>query len=57
MSYDVYDVYLYIYDLYVYIHVCMCIGVGLNLIGANRLIMMDIDWNPATDLQVHYIYI
>ena len=26
-------------------------GVGLNLIGANRLIMMDSDWNPATDLQ------
>ncbi len=26
-------------------------GVGLNLVGANRLIMMDPDWNPATDQQ------
>ena len=26
-------------------------GVGLNLIGANRLIMLDPDWNPATDQQ------
>ena len=26
-------------------------GVGLNLVGASRLIMYDIDWNPANDLQ------
>ncbi|PSN74964.1 hypothetical protein BS50DRAFT_567714 [Corynespora cassiicola Philippines] len=26
-------------------------GVGLNLIGASRIILFDIDWNPATDLQ------
>ncbi|KAK5964477.1 DNA repair and recombination protein RAD54B [Trichostrongylus colubriformis] len=26
-------------------------GVGLNLIGASRLILFDSDWNPASDLQ------
>jgi len=27
-------------------------GVGLNLVGANHLILVDPDWNPANDLQV-----
>uniref|UniRef100_T1J5D6 DNA repair and recombination protein RAD54-like n=1 Tax=Strigamia maritima TaxID=126957 RepID=T1J5D6_STRMM len=26
-------------------------GVGFNLIGASRIILFDIDWNPANDLQ------
>uniref|UniRef100_A0A7S2YCU9 DNA repair and recombination protein RAD54B n=1 Tax=Entomoneis paludosa TaxID=265537 RepID=A0A7S2YCU9_9STRA len=26
-------------------------GCGLNLVGASRLIMMDPDWNPSTDIQ------
>ncbi|NXL86592.1 RA54B protein, partial [Alectura lathami] len=26
-------------------------GVGLNLVGASHLILYDIDWNPATDIQ------
>ena len=26
-------------------------GTGLNLIGASRLVLYDIDWNPATDMQ------
>lgn len=29
-------------------------GVGLNLIGANHLVLVDPDWNPANDLQVHF---
>lgn len=29
-------------------------GVGLNLIGASHLVLYDIDWNPANDIQVRY---
>lgn len=27
-------------------------GTGLNLIGTNRMVMMEVDWNPSNDLQV-----
>ena len=27
-------------------------GTGLNLVGASRIVLYDIDWNPATDMQV-----
>ena len=27
-------------------------GVGLNLVGASHLVLYDIDWNPANDIQV-----
>ena len=27
-------------------------GAGLNMVGANRMIMMDIDWNPSNEKQV-----
>lgn len=26
-------------------------GCGLNLVGANHLVLFDPDWNPANDLQ------
>ena len=32
-------------------------GCGLNLVGGNRLVLFDPDWNPATDKQVSPSYL
>lgn len=38
-------------DLFVFLLSAKAGGVGLNLIGASRLVLFDNDWNPASDLQ------
>jgi DNA repair and recombination protein RAD54B len=38
-------------DLFVFLLSTKAGGVGLNLVGANRLVLFDSDWNPANDLQ------
>ena len=38
-------------DIRVFLFSSKAGGTGLNLIGASRLVLYDIDWNPATDLQ------
>lgn len=38
-------------DIFVLLLSCKAGGVGLNLIGANRLVLFDPDWNPANDAQ------
>ena len=43
---------IYIIILVIFLLSSKAGGVGLNLIGASRLILYDIDWNPANDLQV-----
>ncbi|TYJ57577.1 hypothetical protein B9479_001659 [Cryptococcus floricola] len=38
-------------DSFVFLLSAKAGGVGLNLIGASRLVLFDSDWNPSTDLQ------
>lgn len=38
-------------DVFVFLLSSKAGGTGLNLIGANRLLLFDSDWNPATDRQ------
>ncbi|KAF2717278.1 hypothetical protein K431DRAFT_233479 [Polychaeton citri CBS 116435] len=38
-------------DAFVFLLSAKAGGVGINLIGASRLVLFDLDWNPATDLQ------
>jgi DNA repair and recombination RAD54-like protein len=38
-------------DVFVFLQSSKAGGCGLNLLGANRLVLFDPDWNPATDKQ------
>jgi SNF2 family DNA or RNA helicase len=38
-------------DIFVFLLSSLAGGVGLNLVGANRLVLIDPSWNPAHDLQ------
>lgn len=38
-------------ELFIFLLTTRVGGVGVNLIGANRIIIYDPDWNPSTDIQ------
>lgn len=40
-----------LHDQFVFLLSSKAGGVGLNIVGASRLVLYDIDWNPANDLQ------
>ena len=44
-------------DVFVFLLSSLAGGVGLNLVGANRLVLIDPSWNPAHDLQVSFAWI
>ena len=44
-------------DVFVFLLSSLAGGVGLNLVGANRLVLVDPSWNPAHDLQVSFAWI
>jgi DNA repair and recombination protein RAD54B len=42
---------LYMTDIVAFLLSSKSGGVGLNLVGASRLVLFDVDWNPSNDLQ------
>lgn len=41
-------------EVFIFILTTKVGGLGTNLIGANRVIIYDPDWNPSTDMQVKF---
>jgi DNA excision repair protein ERCC-6 len=39
-------------EIFIFILTTKVGGLGTNLVGANRVIIFDPDWNPSTDMQV-----